>query len=102
MAKPCFVVYDDDMGTRIPFGLDTDCEGALTTHAPAAAVFPDRKAARRAIAISKKLASLEMAQGKPANLDFVESLRCVKIFDVELVGFTKADAGYRERESKDP
>lgn len=79
------VVFDDEMGVCVPYGLDPDCDGALGIDGPVA-VFPDRKTARRAITISKKRDELEVAQGKPANTDFTESIKCVKIKDVEVVG----------------
>lgn len=75
--KHCIVFYDDDHGCW-PYGLDPDCEGALSTGQPVA-LFPNRKSARRAINISKKFAQLQKAQGKIHNTDFTDSIAHVKI-----------------------
>jgi hypothetical protein len=45
-------------------------------------VFADRAAARKAIKISKAKAELLKAQGKPANEDFLASIKCLKIRQV--------------------
>ena len=89
MNRVFIVVFDDEMGLCVPYGLDPNCEGALSLTEPVA-VFPDRKAARRAIAISKNLAELVTAQGGPANTDFTYSIKSVKICTAELIsGVTK-------------
>lgn len=79
--KTCIVIFDDDQGLSVPYGMDPDCDGALTpwTSEIPVEVFPDRKTAQRAITISKRLALLEKAQGKPHNSDFLECLGAIRI-----------------------
>ena len=87
--KECIVVFDDEQGLCVPYGLDPDCEGALT---PAdgeeipVAVFPGRRAARKAITVSKRLALLRKAQGKPENTDFTEAVSFVRVYPVARAG----------------
>lgn len=71
------VVWDDDQGICLPMGFDSECEGALEGIAKkdCIAIFPDRKAAQKAIDISAKHAALRKAQGKPANDDFLGAAR---------------------------
>lgn len=79
----CIVVFDDDQGTCVLMGWDSDCEGALCARSPAV-VFPNRRAAQRAITISRRFALLQEAQGKPENTDFMPECRaCIKIVSVE-------------------
>lgn len=49
------VIYDDEMGVVSPLQWDADCEGAIHCWCGSdpIAVFPDRKAARKAIAVSE-------------------------------------------------
>lgn len=69
------VLWDDEMGVCCPMGWDEDCDGALCCITDSVAIFPDRKAARRAINISAKFAQLRRTQGKPVNLDFIGDAR---------------------------
>lgn len=69
------VLWDDEMGVCCPMGWDDDCDGALCCITDSVAIFPDRKAARRAIDISAKFAQLRRSQGKPVNLDFIGDAR---------------------------
>ncbi len=82
--RPCIVCFDDEQGLCYPYGSDSECEGALSTEEPVI-VFPNYKAARQAVLISKKQADLLKAQGKPENRDFTEGIRFVKIRDVRIV-----------------
>lgn len=72
---PFIVLWDDNMGVCCPMGWDDDCDGALCCITDSVAIFPDRKAARRAIGISSKFAQLRRSQGKPVNLDFIGDAR---------------------------
>ena len=69
------IVFDDDQGVCVPFGWDSECDGAVECHSGKVALFSDRKAARKAIDISAKNAALMKAQGKPANEDFFPPCR---------------------------
>lgn len=80
----CIVVFDDDAGFIAPMGWDEECEGALEYGRPVV-VFPDRKAAQKAIRVSKKWAALRQAQGKVVNTDFLpECAKCIQIIPVKL------------------
>jgi hypothetical protein len=80
-STKCIVVFDNQ-DLCVPLGWDDECEGALEYSDPVV-VFPNRKAARRAISVSKKYAALCKAQGKPANSDFLpECADCIKIVRV--------------------
>lgn len=76
-----FVVYDD--GDHIfPMAFNPRCEGAIECAGTndAIAYFEKRSDARKAINISTAYAKLCIAQGKPANTDFIgASLKCIKI-----------------------
>ena len=78
----CIVVFDDDNGLCVPMTADADCEGAIETGSGPVIVFANRDAARKAIKISKAKAELLKAQGKTANEDFLESIKCIKIRQV--------------------
>jgi hypothetical protein len=69
------VLWDDQQGVNCPMGWDADCAGAICCMNDSVAIFSDRKAARKAIAISTKYALLCRAQGKPVNLDFLGECR---------------------------
>lgn len=69
MSK-CIVVYDDDDCLCMPMMADDSCDGAICCGTGPVVVFPDAKAARAAIRISKTYAELCKLQGKPANDDF--------------------------------
>lgn len=75
----CIVVYDDEGSLCLPYTFDPDCEGAVCNADGPVALFPDRKAARKAIRISTKFAELQLAQGVPCNEDFVNYKRFIKI-----------------------
>jgi nanoRNase/pAp phosphatase (c-di-AMP/oligoRNAs hydrolase) len=83
------VVFDDQNGLLIPMQFDPDCIGALTGFRRGdVALFDSRADARKAIRISAALAKLFRAQGKPANDDFLEDIKHVRI-----VGCAKAEGG---------
>jgi len=82
--RPCIVCFDDEQGLCYPYGFDSECEGALSTDEPVI-VFPNYKAARQAVLISRKQAELLKTQGKPENTDFTEAIRFVKIREVKIV-----------------
>ena len=83
------VVFDDQNGLLIPMQFDPDCIGALTGFRRGdVALFDSRADARKAIRISAALAKLFRAQGKPANDDFLEDIKHVRI-----VGCAKAKGG---------
>lgn len=67
-ADGYIVVYDDGQGVEFAYGWDSDCDGALAYSRPVV-VFPDRKAARRAIRISAAHAKLLIEQGIIASDD---------------------------------
>lgn len=68
----------NDESAAWPMGWDSDCKGALCAiHPPV--LFKSRIDARKAIRISTRFAQLQSAQGKPANTDFTDSLKFVKI-----------------------
>lgn len=75
------VVYDDEANVCVPMGWDEDCDGAICTSSYQAgvAVFPDRKAARRAIAISTAFVRLRFAQGLPDSEEFTASRKNIRI-----------------------
>jgi hypothetical protein len=80
LSKSYIVVFDDEGGLCTPFGPDPDCEGALQYSNDGVALFPSHAAAKTAIKISVKYAELLMAQGKPANTDFVgDAKKFIKI-----------------------
>jgi len=68
------VIYDDEMGVVSPLQWDADCEGAIHCWCGSdpIAVFPDRKAARKAIAVSEAWNRLLKAQGETFNNDFTD------------------------------
>lgn len=74
-SRNFIVLWDDNMGVCCPMGWDSDCAGAICCIDKSVAIFPSRKAARKAINISAKYALLCQAQGKPANLDFLGQCR---------------------------
>lgn len=81
-ADGYIVVFNNQEGIEAPYGWDRECEGALEYIEPVV-VFPDRKAAQRAIRISVAKARLEKEQGRPANDDFLPPYRKhVKIIPV--------------------
>lgn len=66
------VAWVDENGVA-PFGWNEDCAGAIECWCEGPiALFPDRAAARQAIAISTAFARLKKAQRLPANTDFLE------------------------------
>ena len=74
------VFFDDKDCLNIPMGWDADCEGAICTGGtPEPVIFPDRKSAQKAIAISSAYAKLNAAQGRPVNTDFTDAKSCVVI-----------------------
>jgi hypothetical protein len=81
-----FIVLWSDENLIIPYGWNADCDGAIESWdgSGPVAVFPDRKAAQKAIRISAALAKLNEAQGKPGNTDFTkdrEHVRVVPLWD---------------------
>ena len=78
----CIVVFDDENGLCVPMTTDAECEGAIEAGSGPVIVFANRDAARKAIKISKAKAELLKAQGKTANEDFLESIKCIKIRQV--------------------
>jgi len=66
------IVYDDGQSLTIPQQWDDDCEGAVESwdSTNPIAVFPDRKAARKAIAVSVAWNRLLKEQGETFNEDF--------------------------------
>ena len=82
LVENFMVIYNDDDCLKLPMGFDNDCEGAICVGADCGpfALFPNRKAARRAISISTRFALLRREQGKPVNEDFIgDCLKNVKI-----------------------
>lgn len=81
------VVYDDGNCLCLPLVWDKDCEGAISVgfledDTETIALFDTRKAARTAIDISVKFASLCKSQGKPANEDFLaEGRKNIRILE---------------------
>ena len=76
------IVYEDDVGGHtIPFTWDGSCDGAVCCSCSGdhVAMFPDRKAAQKAIRISTAYARLCEAQGRSVNTDFTTSAKCIKI-----------------------
>lgn len=72
------VVYDDADCITAPMVWDSDCNGAIccgVSGKDQIAMFPDRKAANKAIEISTLHAKLCKAQGKPTNEDFLGVFR---------------------------
>lgn len=75
------VVYDDEDSLCIPMSFDPDCCGALTSNyrdIPVAA-FKTHKEAKTAIRISVAFTKLQLAQGLPANDDFLSGLKNIKV-----------------------
>lgn len=72
------VVYDDDGGLCCPMGADEACAGAVCV-SKVVKIFPDRKSARKAIRISRAYAILNQEQGRPANTDFTDGIKCIKV-----------------------
>ncbi len=72
----CIILYDDQNSLVCPYGWDDDCDGAVACiiGKQAVAVFPDHKAARKAIAISTAWARLNKELGKPACEDFTDPM----------------------------
>ena len=74
------VVFDDEQDACWPMCWDDSCAGALCVlTAGPIALFDSRAAARRAIRISTAYAKLCQAQGKPANEDFLDCIKFVKV-----------------------
>lgn len=82
---PFLVVYDDQASLCIPMGRDSECEGAVctATGTESVVIFESREKAKRAIKISRLFAELQSAQGKPANSDFLEGYKSVRIIKAE-------------------
>jgi hypothetical protein len=82
---PFLVVYDDQGSLCLPMGKDADCEGAIctATGTESVVIFDSRETAKRAIKISRLFAELQTAQGKPANSDFLEGYKQVRIIRAE-------------------
>lgn len=81
------VVYDDQCGVCVPFGLDDSCEGAIESNSCGpVALFATRAEARKAVNISTAAAKLAIAQGKPANTDFTDGRHNVKVIPVKWYG----------------
>lgn len=78
------VVFDDEQSACWPMCWDEDCKGALC--APTwpesrtnIALFTSRAAARKAIRVSTAYARLCVEQGEPANDDFLEGHKHVRV-----------------------
>ncbi|MBC2594899.1 hypothetical protein H5P28_11585 [Ruficoccus amylovorans] len=86
-SGPCMVIFNDNQGLCDPYGWDRECKGALTSYDKDTppVVFPNRQQARKAITVSRRYAELQTAQGEPANTDFIEAVRCIKIVPVDIV-----------------
>lgn len=84
MKRPCMVFYKHDDCVLLPMGWEKACGGALCVDEDAPVLFPDRRAAQRAIRISKAHARLQLAQGKVANSDFTVGIKQVVIVNVML------------------
>lgn len=80
------VVYDDGASLCIPMGLDNECDGAIcmATGTTSVALFASKQAARTAIKISKLFAELQTLRGRPANSDFIEGYKHVRIMAATL------------------
>ena len=77
------VIYDDGYGICLPFGWNSECKGALEAFTEKAALFPDRRSARRAISISTKWALLRKAQGCEENEDFTTGRKHLRVIPLE-------------------
>lgn len=73
------VLFDDRQGLSIPMGEDPECPGAIQCMSASVTIFKDRAAARKAIRISAAKARLDKEQGKPANDDFLEARKHLRI-----------------------
>lgn len=83
-ADGFIIVYDDEQGLTIPFGWDSDCDGAVECNSGVVALFKTRGEARQAIRISSRYAALCEAQGKITNADFSgAALKNVKILPLK-------------------
>lgn len=80
-ARIFLVVFDDEQGLCVPMAHDAECEGAISAGSKddTLALFTSRKDARKAITVSAKFAALQQAQGKPANSDFLEARKWLRI-----------------------
>lgn len=81
------VNYDDDGVLDAMYTFDADVPGGVRgrgTNEPVA-LFPDRKAARRAIRISELAARLAKERGEPAPEEFIDPKhrKCIRIVPVE-------------------
>lgn len=75
----CIVCFDDEQGLESPYGWDPECTGALSC-SDQLVVFPNRRAAQRAIRISRAHAKLRQAQGGVVNTDWLpDCAGCIKI-----------------------
>lgn len=89
-ARGFIVTWDDGAGVCCVMGADPDRPGAicgLSSSGPKKVkVFPDRRAARKAIRMSSLLAELEQMRGEKAvNTDFLSpASKCLKIVPVDL------------------
>lgn len=77
------VVFDDQGSLCIPMGKDSECEGAICIASPKVALFNSRAAAKRAIKISRLFAELRKAQGMPANEDFLNGYKNIRLISAE-------------------
>lgn len=68
------IVYFNNDSLTVPYQWDDDCEGAVEAWdgQKPIAVFPDRKTAQKAIAVSTAWNRLLQAQGKTFNEDFTD------------------------------
>jgi hypothetical protein len=78
------VVFVDGAGLCVPMGKDDDCDGAIAAHSTEVALFASKQAARTAIKISKLFAELQTLRGRPANSDFIEGYKCLRIMSATL------------------
>lgn len=84
-ADGYIVIYDDDQGLTVPFGWDSECDGALCAVGGRGqvALFGDRKAASNAIAISTHWSKLQRARGLVHNNDFTDGAKHIRIVSLK-------------------
>jgi hypothetical protein len=85
-SKPLFcIIWDDQQGTAAPMGWDRECDGAVCAilSGDKLALFSSRRAARAAIEVSVRHASLCKAQRRTANGDFLEGKRFLRVVACE-------------------
>jgi len=93
MKKLYMVVFQQTEDDSVfPMAAESDCKGALCCADQDPLLFDSRKAARKAIEISKAFARLEKAQGLPYSQDFVEDIKNVKVIVCEVAQGKEAES----------